>query len=85
MKVIVTHDQFGKIRSVAVPGRKLPFGEMHRRPADGEFVAVVDAPDPSADKDLPAAIKKISVEFRVAPVSSRLIHKKPADKTRESR
>ena len=75
MKIFVVHDQYGKIQSVAIPGQKLPFGEVRLRPGADEFVAEVDAPDLPFSQDLTRAIQKIQDEFYVTLGSAQLVRK----------
>ncbi len=78
MKILVVHDRFGEIRSVAVPGRPLPPGEVPWHLTPGEFVALVDAPSLPEGKELRGALEKMRGEFHVATGPARLIRKKPA-------
>jgi hypothetical protein len=76
MKLLVVHDQFGNITSIAIPGQNLPFGPVRRRPGANEFVAEVDAPDLVREKDLIATVRKLSEEFSVADGPAQLMRKK---------
>ena len=75
MKVLIVHDEFGEIRSVAVPGRKLT-GEGNWRLAPGELVTEVDAPSLHEGQELPSALKTLRGEFYVATEPARLLPKK---------
>ena len=75
MKILIVHDQFGEIRSVAVPGHKLPSGEEPWKPAPTELVAVLDIPSFPDGTDLNIALERIRGEFRVSATRARLICK----------
>jgi hypothetical protein len=75
MQILIVHDQFGDIRSVAIPGHKLPSGEETWRPTASEFVAVLDIPDFPEGTDLRIALERIRGAFRVSAQRARLISK----------
>jgi hypothetical protein len=85
MKILVVHDQFGEIRSVAIPGRPLPPGELQWRLQASEFVALVDVPSLPEGKELPGALEKMRGEFHVATGPARLVRKKQASKEKTNR
>lgn len=76
MRILIVHDQFGQIQSVAIPGQKLPFGEVRQRPGVNDFVTEVDASDlPYDDGELASSIQKIQAEFYVTTGSAQLVRK----------
>jgi hypothetical protein len=83
MKILVVHDRFGEIRSVAIPGRPLPPGEVQWRLAASEFVALVEAPSLPEGQELPGALEKMRGEFHVATGPARLVRKKPISEARK--
>ncbi len=76
MQILVVHDQYGEIRSVAVPGQKLPSDDGGWRPAARELVAVVDIPDFPEGTNLSRTLEIIRSEYRVSEGTPRLIPKK---------
>jgi len=84
MKLLIVHDQFGEIRSVAVPGQKRAFGEGNWRLAASELVAEVDAPNLLEGEELPSALKTIRGEFYVATEPTRLVPKKQTHEPRKT-
>ena len=75
MQILIVHDQFGEIRSVAIPGHKVRSGDQLWRPTASELVAVVDMPNFPEGTDLEIALERIRGEFRLSAPPARLISK----------
>ena len=75
MEILIVHDQFGVIRSVAIPGHEPASGQPPWKPSISELVAVVDIPAFPEGTDFRIALERIRGEFLVAGEPARLISK----------
>ena len=75
MKILIVHDQFGEIRSVAIPGHQLTSGQAPWKPAISELVAVFDIPAFPEGTDFRTALERIRGEYLVSGEPARLIYR----------
>lgn len=79
MRILVVLDEYGNIKSAAVPAAKLNL-RAGLRPQRGEFVTEVEAPGLELE-DLRSNPREIAENFRIDTICARLLRKNPLDRS----